>query len=294
MLTNAAVANILGLWFTQKRGLALSIALTGGGIGGLAIVPTLVWLSSKLSFATALNAVAAVAIPALLLVIALCIRVPTAQQVMTAGPGGDQRTNAQTLTRRQALANAHYWTIAAPLTLAIMVQVGFVVHQISFLFPVLGREGTALAVFLTALMAATSRVVVGFFIDRLDQRIVGALLLVAQAGALYAMLEHASPHVAYLASGVFGFAVGVMITLPPLIIQRECPPSAFGMLSGLTLAIIQTGNALGPSLLGWLRDATGDYAVPIVVCMTLEIAAVAMILLRIGPSKDTPQYRGPK
>jgi MFS family permease len=294
MLTNAAVANILGLWFTQKRGLALSIALTGGGVGGLAIVPTLVWLSNKLSFTTALDVLAALTIPALLLAIALCIRCPTAQEARTAGPGGGQTTNAQTLTRRQALASAHYWTIAAPLMLAIMVQVGFVVHQVSFLFPVLGREGAGLAVFLTALMAATSRVVVGFFIDRVDQRTVGALLLAAQAGALFAMLKFASPHVAYLASAVFGFAVGVMITLPALIIQRECPPTAFGMLSGLTLAIIQTGNAFGPSLLGWLRDATGDYAVPIVVCMTLEIVAVAIILLRIGPANDTPQNRGPK
>ena len=294
MLTNAAVANILGLWFNQKRELALSIALTGGGVGGLVIIPTLVWLSNKLSFTTALHVIAALTIPALLLAIALCIRGPTAQEASTAGPGGGQTTNVQTLTRRQALASAHYWTIAAPLTLAIMVQVGFVVHQVSFLFPALGREGAGLAVFLTALMAATSRVVVGFFIDRLDQRIVGALLLAAQAGALFAMLKFASPHVAYLASAVFGFAVGVMITLPALIIQRECPPTAFGMLSGLTLAIIQTGNAFGPSLLGWLRDATGGYAVPIMVCMTLEIAAVAIILLRIGPANDTPQNGGPK
>ena len=115
MLTNAAVANILGLWFTQKRGLALSIALTGGGVGGLAIVPTLVWLSNKLSFTTALDVIAALTIPALLLAIALCIRDPTAQEARTAGPGGGQTTNAQTLTRRQALASAHHWTIAAPL-----------------------------------------------------------------------------------------------------------------------------------------------------------------------------------
>ena len=286
MLTNAAVANIVGLWFTQKRGLALSIALTGGGVGGLAIVPMLVYLSSKLSFTTALDVIAALTIPALLLVIALCIRAPTAEDEKAAVPGGAQTTNAQTLTRRQALASAHYWTIAAPLMLAIMVQVGFVVHQVSFLFPVLGREGAGLAVFLTALMAATSRVVVGFFIDRLDQRIVGALLLAGQAGALFAMLKFPSPHVAYLASAVFGFAVGVMITLPALIIQRECPPSAFGMLSGLTLAIIQTGNAFGPALLGWLRDATGSYAVPIIACMALEISALAIIVLRIGPAKD--------
>src|SRR6516225_2498325 len=285
MLTNAAVANIVGLWFTRKRGLAMSVALTGGGVGGLAIVPTLVWLSSRLSFAIALEVIAAVTIPVLLMAIALCIRLPTSDEVKNAGTGG-QGAKTPAMTRRQALATAHYWTIAGPLMLAIMVQVGFVVHQVSFLFPVLGREGAGLAVFLTALMAATSRVVGGFFIDRLDQRIVGALLLAAQACALFAMLKFAAPHMAFLASAVFGFAVGVMITLPALIIQREYPPAAFGMLSGLTLAIIQIGNAFGPSLLGWLRDATGTYAVPIIACMALEISALAIIVLRIGPAKN--------
>src|SRR5262249_58321799 len=108
--------------------------------------------------------------------------------------------NTQAMARRQALASAHYWTIAGPLMLAIMVQVGFVVHQVSFLFLILGREGAGLAVFLTALMAATSRVVAGFFIDRLDQRVVGALLLAAQASALFALLTFAAPHVAVLGS----------------------------------------------------------------------------------------------
>ena len=105
------------------------------------------------------------------------------------------------------------------------------------------------------------------------------------------MLKFASPHVALLSSAVFGLAVGVMITLPVLIIQRECPPASFGMLSGLTLAIIQTGNALGPSLLGWLRDATGSYVVPITVCLVLEIAAIAIILVRIGGAKEIARLR---
>ena len=76
MLTNAAVANIVGLWFTRKRGLALSVALSGGAVGGLVLVPTLVWLSSRLSFAIALEVIAAVSIPLLLMAIALCIRRP--------------------------------------------------------------------------------------------------------------------------------------------------------------------------------------------------------------------------
>jgi MFS family permease len=290
MLTNAAVANILGPWFVEKRGLAMSLALTGGGAGGLAIVPMLIWLSGKLSFQSALQIVTVISIAILLAAIVLCIRQPGQQQEAAVREGGASVATG-VLTRRSAMRSAHYWTIAAPLMLAIMVQVGFIVHQMSFLFPVLGREGAGLAVSLTALMAATSRVVVGIFIDRLDQRTVGALLLAAQASALFAMLKFPSPYVALLSSAVFGFAVGVMITLPVLIIQRECPPASFGMLSGLTLAIIQTGNALGPSLLGWLRDATGGYVVPIVVCLMLEIAAIAIILLRIGPAKRLPLKR---
>jgi MFS family permease len=285
MLTNAAVANILGLWFADKRGLAMSLALTGGGVGGLAIVPSLLLLSSKLSFPIALEVMAAGILPVLLITIGVWIGRPAPDGARQFAAEGGPPQTSQPITRRLALSSAHYWTIAGPLTLAIMVQVGFVVHQVSFLLPVLGREGAGVAVLLTALTAAAGRVVIGFFIDRLDQRNVGASLLAAQAIALLAMLKFASPHVALLASAVFGFAVGIMITLPALIIQREYPPAAFGMLSALTLSIIQVGNALGPSLLGLLRDATGNYTAPIIVCMALEITAIAIILQRIEPAR---------
>jgi MFS family permease len=287
MLTNAAVANILGPWFGEKRGLAMSLALTGGGVGGLAIVPLLVWLGGRLSFASTLQLVAVVATPVLLAIVVVCVRRPAPHEVGQTMSG--EAAEVMPTTRRSALRSLHYWTIAAPLMLAIMVQVGFVVHQVSFLSPTLGREGAGFAVFLTALMAAVSRIVVGFFIDRLDQRMVGALLLSAQASALVASLACAGPTVMLLASAVFGFAVGVMITLPALLIQREFPPAAFGMLSGLTLAIIQTGNALGPSLLGWLRDATGGYTAPLAVCIALELTAMALILIRLGPARVATQ-----
>jgi cyanate permease len=73
-----------------------------------------------------------------------------------------------------------------------------------------------------------------------------------------------------------------MITLPALLVQREFSPAAFGMLLGLTLTIMQTGNAFGPSIVGGLKEATGSYTAPIVVCMVLEIAAAALLLQRIG------------
>jgi len=43
-----------------------------------------------------------------------------------------------------------------------------------------------------------------------------------------------------------------------------------------------------------LRDATGGYAVPIVVCMAIEIVAIAIILLRIGPARVVAQQPRPR
>jgi hypothetical protein len=83
---------------------------------------------------------------------------------------------------------------------------------------------------------------------------------------------------------VFGFGVGYMILLPPLMVQQGFLAAAFGMLSILVLAVIQVANALGPGLLGGLRDATGGYAAPISVCMWPELAAAAIVLMRVGQS----------
>lgn len=286
MLTNAAVANIVGLWFAEKRGLALSLALTGGGVGGVVVVPSLVWLSARLTFPTALQLIAIASLPVLLFIVALWISAPPRRAEVRAAGKGPVTTPGPSITRAAALRSAHYWTIAGPLMLAIMVQVAFIVHQASILLPVLGLQGAAAAVLLTAAMAASSRIAMGFIVDRLDQRTLGAVLLTVQAISLFAVVKFGTPWAVYLASAAFGFAVGVMITLAALLIEREFPPDAFGPLSGLTLAIIQTGNAFGPTIVGVLKDATGGYTAPIIVCMALEITAAALLLTRIGPARD--------
>jgi cyanate permease len=291
-LTNAAVANILGLWFVKKRGLALSLALTGGGVGGVLIAPALVWLNGWLSFTSALQTVAGATLPILLIAILLWIDCPArgvCAEVTRSRQ--DAASISQPITRRRALASAHFWTVAAPLALGIAVQVGFIVHQVAFLLPLLGHEGAGVAVLVTALMAVIGRLGLGPFVDRLDQRRLAAVLLGAQAGALLVMLQWSTPLAVYLACAVFGFGVGNMIVLPALVVQREYPAAGFGMLSALVLAVIQVTNALGPSLLGTLRDATGSYAAPISACMALELTAAAIVLMRVGPAKGVANGR---
>ena len=77
---------------------------------------------------------------------------------------------------------------------------------------------------------------------------------------------------------MFGLSVGNVITLPALIIARECPARDFATVVGLSNAVCQTTFAFGPGLLGALRDATGGYALPLLVCVAVDTLAAFLIV----------------
>ncbi len=277
-LTLAAITNILSLWFEEKRGLAISLALNGASMGGIVGTPLLIWLTNLYGFRTAMVIAAAATIVVLLPVAMIWVE---RQPTKPANADLDTHAAAALLKRRDLLASPHFWTVAAPFCLGLLAQVGFIVHQIAFLESALGRHGAGLAVAVTTIMAVVGRVGLGFFIDRLDQRQLTAISLVTQAVALLVMTLTASPWLLYACCAVFGFSVGNLITLPALIIQREYDSPSFGMLTALVVAIVQIAYSFGPGLLGVLRDLSGSYAVPLYVCIALELAGAIVVMLRL-------------
>jgi cyanate permease len=82
---------------------------------------------------------------------------------------------------------------------------------------------------------------------------------------------------------LFGLSAGNLMTLPALAIQREFDAASFGTLIALSWAISQFTYAFGPGVLGLVRDATGSYTAPLLICAALDIAAAALVLLRPKP-----------
>ena len=89
------------------------------------------------------------------------------------------------------------------------------------------------------------------------------------------------------ASALFGFSVGNLITLPPLIIHREFDAASFVVVMGLSNAISGTVGALGPVLVGLIRGWSGNYDTSLVLCMVLELVA-AVIVVQRGPRPVSP------
>ena len=176
--------------------------------------------------------------------------------------------------------------MTGPLAVALMAQIGFIVHQIAFLEPAMGRARAGLAVGVMTAMAVVGRILLGFAIAQFDVRRVTALSFLSQAAALFAMTQTTNVMVLFIACAVFGLTVGNMITLPAIVIQREFDAASFGMLVGLSTAIGQFTCVVGPGLIGLIRDLTGGYGAAFALCMALELVAAAVILWRPGPERD--------
>jgi MFS family permease len=278
------IATVVSLWFVRRRGLAISLALTGASSGGVVVTPLLVLLVERFGFATAMLTATAVMVAVLVPVALAWIGPPSAagrveppateSSQARISPAPDQVSRAK-LMRRMAL-----WTISIPFALALLAQIGFIVHQIALLEPKIGRASAGFAVSVMTFMAIVGRLGLGMVVDRFDPRLVTAVSLVSQAAALFTILQSDSVAIVLVACAVFGFSVGNLITLPPLIIHREFSAASFVVVMGLSNAISGIIGAFGPVLVGMVRGWSGDYDAALALCIVLELVAAAIVVQR--------------
>lgn len=278
------IATIVSSWFDRRRGLAISIAFNGATCGGIIIAPTLVVLVDAIGFTRAMLAMTAAMVVILVPVVVGLIGLAAPTGSRRRGGNQDQtipiKALAPALSRWRLLRNFGFWTVAAPFALALLAQVGFIVHQIAILEPTMGRSLAGLAIAVTTTMAVIGRLCLGLVVDRLDPRLATTASLLTQAGALLAIAQAVDTSILFVACAVYGFSIGNLITLPPLIIHREFDQAAFSTVLGLSTAVGGIVSALGPGLVGFVLGATGGYTAALMFCLTLKLVSAAMVLRR--------------
>src|ERR1700733_9400383 len=272
------ITTTLGLWFDRKRGMAISLALNGASFGGIAGVPLLVAAIGQFGFSRAMIVAAVTMLVLMIPVILIFVGRPPGEGMATS-PTAAEAPSASRI-RAKAFRDVGFLTVSIAFALVLFAQVGFIVHLISFLDPVIGRAHAATAVALLTAMAVAGRVLFSTVIDRLNQRLAAAISFASQAAALAIIIHSRDAMVLIACCAVFGFSVGNLITLPSLIVQREFEARSFGVLISLLTAITQVTYAFGPGVIGALRDLSGSYTLPFYGCIVLELAAAALVMIR--------------
>ncbi|MGE0340346.1 MAG: MFS transporter [Xanthobacteraceae bacterium] len=277
-MTVGAITNILGQWFDRKRGLAISLALNGASFGGVLVVPAMIAAISAYGFSRAML-VSALVIIALAMPLAIFVLGKPAPK-SPLFPLAQNGAASQAWTRASTLRSAAFWVISVSFSVGLLSQAGVLVHQVAFLETSIGREGAAIAVALTTATSICGRLAMGTWVDRINLRIFTTISFGSQALALLAMTQTTSFWPLLLLCAIYGLSVGNVITLPSLIVQREFPAAAFGMIVALSTAITQFVYAFGPGLVGIVRDASVNYAPALVLCALFNLAAAGLIFWR--------------
>ena len=283
-------------WFVRQRGLAMSIAFSGVGVGSIVLFPALQALIDAFGWRTACTALAIVVLVVLAPLNLLLRRGP---QELGLHPDGDSsappRPAAQTApggedwTLRGAIRTPLFWWLSLAYASGLYAWYAVQVHQTRFLLEVgfSGRQA-AWALGLVSLAGIPGQIALGHLSDRISREWVWCI---GQAGfvicyAALLALQHAPVSallwLMVLAQGFLGYGVtSVVGAIPAEYFHGRHYGAIFGAIMGIGIA----GGALGPWATGLAYDLSGSYAPGFAAALgCCVVSAIAIwVIRRPGP-----------
>ena len=277
-------AKAIAGWFDRRRGLALAVALSGTGLGGVFVPPLTAWLIHDYGWRGARFGLAAVvAIVALPMAIAFVREPDTARRAAT----GDV-TVLEGVTPRDAIATRTLWLLVLAFLLSSLVVNGVLAN----LVPLVASGGAApwlatAALSSLAIGQIVGRILSGVLLDRIQSARIG---VVWYASAILGLLAIGSVHAApflLVASALIGAAVGAELEMAAVFTTRFFGRRHFGTINGIIFAAYLVGAAIGPVLASMLVTGDGSYG-RVIVAGVAVLAVAALALFATGSYRYLP------
>ncbi|HEX2891113.1 MFS transporter [Vineibacter terrae] len=265
-------------WFVRRRGLALSLAFAGVGVGSIVLLPWMQAFMDRTDWRTACWTLGVVVLVVLAPLNLLLWRRPEdlglqpdgdAQSpgATTAGPAAnvvDPAWAAVDWTLARALRTSRFWWIAVAYITGLYAWYAVQVHQTKYLVEIgFSTSDAAWALGAVSLVAVPGQIALGHISDRIGREWVWTVACVGFVIcylALIAMEHLPSPALLWLmvvAQGALGYGyTSVMGAIVAEIFQGR----HYGVIFGTVMLLMIGGGAAGPWLTGIIYDVAGSYA----------------------------------
>ncbi|MDB5807669.1 MAG: transporter [Betaproteobacteria bacterium] len=295
LMTYTVHSLFLPSWFVRRRGLAISIAFAGAGVGAVALLP---WLQSVIVRQGWRASCSTLGLLILLVIgpLTLLVRrrpedlglLPDGETRATAGEGKPRASNivdpawaAIEWTLAKAMRTARFWWIALAYFCLVYAWYAVQVHQTKYLIEIgFTPLVAAWSLGLVSAVAIPGQIGLGALSDRIGRESVWTLACLGFAlcyGALIA-LEHAPSnallYAMVISQGLLGYAA--VSVMGPIAIEVFDGPHYGAIFGVLTVALIG-GGAAGPWVTGVIHDVTGSYRLAFmlaIACCAVSAAAV--------------------
>ncbi len=277
MMTYTAHSQFLPNWFVRRRGLAISIAFSGVGVGAITLLP---WLQGIIQSDGWRASCVAMGVLVLVGVAPLALLVRKSPADVGQAPDGDATSSEQAARRRastvvdeawaatewtlaRAMGTARFWWIVLGYFLALVAWYAVQVHQTKYLVDIgFAPLLAAWALGAVSVVAIPGQILLGALSDRIGREWVwtAGCLGFALTNAMLLMLERSPSHfllyAMVFAQGFLGYALTSV--MGPIVAEIFEGPHYGSIFGSITIALIG-GGAAGPWLTGAIYDATGSY-----------------------------------
>jgi MFS family permease len=273
---------VISTWFERKRGVALSIVVSGAAIGGIvhpsvsqALVDLAGWRTACLLLGAAI----------------LVIGVPVATRfVRQRADGSAALPNAEAGTDvKSALRFRVFWTITVVVFGSTVAMNGPLVHMQALLTDRgLTPGGAAALGSMAGVASLTGRLATGWLVDRFNAvRVAFVLLCLVASGAF--LLTSERPLAITITGGfVMAFAAGGELDAIPYLLSRYFGVRSMAALYGFVWSAWGIAGAVGSVVMGRVFDATGSYDGAL-LGFAAGTAAVAALMLTLPAYAKAPQ-----
>ena len=284
-------------WFVRRRGLAMSVAFSGVGVGSIVLLP---WLQTLIGASGWRAACWAMAILVLVLLAPLNLLLrrrpeelglhPDGDRSSRNGPASSQAANvvdaawaAVDWTLGRAVRTARFWWIALGYFFGLFSWYAVQAHQTKYLIEIgFSPASAAWALGLVSLAGIPGQIALGHLSDRIGREwvwTVGSLGFALCYLTLLLLRHTPTPPLLYLmvvSQGMLGYGLtSVVGAIPAEIFQGPHYGTIFGTLMLSSIA----GGATGPWVTGALHDVTGSYTLAFWIAVGCSVVSAVMIWL---------------
>jgi MFS family permease len=295
LMTYTAHSLFLPNWFVRRRGLAISIAFSGAGVGAIVLLPWLQGIIDREGWRASCTATGLLVISVIGPLTLLVRRRP---EDIGSVPDGDFGANGTNETRRSAnivdsdwtaidwtLARAartsRFWWIAIAYFCALFAWYSVQVHQTKYLIEAgFAPAVAAWSLGIVSIVAIPGQIGLGALSDRIGREWIWTVACGGFAvcyGALIAIERIPSFPLLYLmvfSQGFLGYAMTSV--MGPIVVEIFEGPHYGSIFGTLTVASIG-GGAAGPWIAGIIHDTTGSYRAAFLLAITgCVLSAIAI------------------
>jgi MFS family permease len=279
-----AHSTVITAWFSQRRGLALGILMTGLGACGVMMpylgVAFLEWFGWRGAF---------------LGIGLLCTLIPTSVYLFVTRMPPEHEQERLDARSKGASAGAGIWAIAKSsrqfwfLSGAIFLISSATFGMLSQVVPITTDKGIATAVAVTvlsvfSLSSVATRFLVGYLLDRVYAPLIAGVIFTLCGVGVFLMIQSASVPLIFLGAGLMGLGLGAEGDIAAYMTGRYFPKHSYGRVLGFIYFLYAQGGAFGIFVLGASYAGTGTYESATWLIIGMVVAAIAAVSF-MGPYK---------